>query len=117
MTEIEFNALAAQGIPTLRFDWHGTGDSAGSDSDPSRRAAWHQNIRDAVAWMRSKLGCRRISIVGLAGLAPGKQVECVVTKPDGTERSFLCNQTMSDEHIEWFRAGSALNIIRARTQS
>jgi len=22
---------------------------------------------------------------------------------------------MSDEHIEWFRAGSALNIIRART--
>jgi hypothetical protein len=24
---------------------------------------------------------------------------------------------MSEEHIEWFRAGSALNIIRARTGS
>ena len=23
--------------------------------------------------------------------------------------------TMSEEHIEWFKAGSALNIIRART--
>ena len=58
----------------------------------------------------------RISIIGLAELAPGRQVECVLIKPDGTERSFMCNQTMSEEHIEWFRAGSALNIIRARTQ-
>ncbi len=59
------DAVARQGIPTLRFDWHGTGDSAGSDADPSRRAAWHQNVRDAIAWMRNTLGCRRISIVGL----------------------------------------------------
>ncbi|MBA4020506.1 MAG: hypothetical protein C0483_25375 [Pirellula sp.] len=59
------DAVARQGIPALRFDWHGTGDSAGSDADPDRRATWHQNVRDAVAWMRSKLGCRRISIVGL----------------------------------------------------
>lgn len=59
------DALARQGLPALRFDWHGTGDSAGGDADPSRRAAWHQNVRDAMAWMRTKLGCRRISIVGL----------------------------------------------------
>ena len=57
----------------------------------------------------------RISIVGLADLAPGVAVECVLTKADGTTLSFLGNQTMSEEHIEWFRAGSALNIIRART--
>jgi hypothetical protein len=30
--------------------------------------------------------------------------------------TFHCNHTMSEEHIEWFRAGSALNIIRARTE-
>ena len=31
------------------------------------------------------------------------------------DRPSSANQTMSEEHIEWFRAGSALNIIRART--
>jgi hypothetical protein len=27
---------------------------------------------------------------------------------------FLATHTMSDEQIEWFKAGSALNIIRSR---
>jgi aconitate hydratase len=39
----------------------------------------------------------------------------VVTHPDGSTDEFEGVHTMSDEHIEWFRAGSALNIIRART--
>jgi aconitate hydratase len=56
----------------------------------------------------------RISITGLADLTPGKPVDCSITKPDGSKVSFQGNQTMSEEHIEWFRAGSALNIIRAR---
>jgi aconitate hydratase len=55
----------------------------------------------------------RISITGLADLAPGRQVECVITHPDGSTETFLSNHTMSDEHIRWFRAGSALNIIKA----
>ncbi len=38
-------------------------------------------------------------------------------KPDGTTIEFHGNHTMSEEHIEWFRAGSALNIIRSRTAS
>lgn len=59
------DTIAGQGVPTLRFDWHGTGDSAGSDADPSRRATWHANVRDAIAWMRTTLGCRRVSVVGL----------------------------------------------------
>jgi aconitate hydratase len=41
----------------------------------------------------------------------------VLHRSDGTELVFECNHTMSEEHIEWFRAGSALNIIRARTGS
>ncbi|MFM7064868.1 MAG: aconitate hydratase, partial [Actinomycetes bacterium] len=57
----------------------------------------------------------RISIVGLADLAPGRNVTVVVTHPDGSTDQFEAVHTMSDEHIEWFRAGSALNIIRART--
>ena len=57
----------------------------------------------------------RISITGLADLAPGRPVDCTLQHPDGSTVEFQCNHTMSDEHIEWFRAGSALNIIRART--
>jgi aconitate hydratase len=57
----------------------------------------------------------RISVIGLADLAPGVPVECVLTKPEGTTLTFQCDHTMSPEHIEWFRAGSALNIIRSRT--
>ncbi len=57
----------------------------------------------------------RISINGLSELAPGRPVDCTLLHPDGTSIAFQCNHTMSDEHIEWFRAGSALNIIRART--
>ncbi len=57
----------------------------------------------------------RISITGLADLAPDRPVECRLHKSDGTTLTFECNHTMSPEHIEWFKAGSALNIIRART--
>ena len=57
----------------------------------------------------------RISITGLAELSPESQVRCVATKPDGSSVEFMCNHTMSAEHIDWFRAGSALNVIRART--
>src|SRR4051812_21769341 len=59
----------------------------------------------------------RISILGLADLAPDTPVAARITKPDGTTIDFQCNHTMNDEQIEWFRAGGALNIIRARQNS
>src|SRR4029077_8026193 len=57
----------------------------------------------------------RISILGLADLAPDVPVQCRITKPDGSTIDFDGIQTMSPEHVEWFKAGSALNIIRARS--
>ena len=42
-------AVAGAGLPVLRFDYHGTGDSAGTDEDPDRLAAWRQDVRDAIA--------------------------------------------------------------------
>jgi aconitate hydratase len=54
----------------------------------------------------------RLSIVGLAELAPNTTVRVIVTQPSGDTWEFLTNQTMSPEHVEWFKAGSALNIIR-----
>jgi aconitate hydratase len=56
----------------------------------------------------------RISILGLADLAPDRPVRARITKPDGTTIDCECNHSLNDEQIEWFRAGGALNIIRAR---
>ena len=54
----------------------------------------------------------RISILGLADLAPDRPVECRIHRPDGSTVDFTCSHSLSDEHIEWYRAGSALNLIR-----
>ena len=56
----------------------------------------------------------RISVLDLADLAPDTPVRCRITKPDGTTIDFECTQTFSPEQIEWFKAGSALNIIRQK---
>jgi aconitate hydratase len=56
----------------------------------------------------------RISVLGLADLAPDAPVRCQINKPDGTVVEFEATQTFSPEQIGWFRAGSALNIIRQR---
>jgi aconitate hydratase len=55
-----------------------------------------------------------ISIVGLANLAPDVPVQCTINHPDGTSETFNANHTMSDEHIAWFKAGGALNVIRSK---
>ena len=59
----------------------------------------------------------RVSVVGLDSLAPNTPVEVVITSPDGTTTSITTNHTYSANQIEWFKAGSALNLIRQRTDS
>jgi aconitate hydratase len=53
----------------------------------------------------------RVSIVGLEDLAPGKQLKMIVKHKDGTEHEVMLNHTMNKAQIEWFKAGSALNLI------
>ena len=54
-----------------------------------------------------------IDINGLADFAPGKQLEVVLNHSDGTSDTIKVNHTYNDQQIEWFKAGGALNIIRA----
>ena len=56
-----------------------------------------------------------ISITGLSELAPGKPVDCVLHKASGESLEFQTNQTLSEDQIAWFHAGSALNLIRQQT--
>ncbi|HXY92815.1 MAG TPA: aconitate hydratase [Acidimicrobiia bacterium] len=53
-----------------------------------------------------------VDIVGLADLAPGEPVTVVLHHADGTTYEISTTHTMSEEHIAWFRAGSALNVLR-----
>jgi len=54
-----------------------------------------------------------LDIVGLADLAPGRAVTVVLRHADGSRHEIETTHTMSDEHIGWFRAGSALNVLRS----
>ncbi|HEC08883.1 MAG TPA: aconitate hydratase [Acidimicrobiales bacterium] len=56
----------------------------------------------------------RISVVGLADLAPGRPVRIVLRHADGSSEQIETLHTMNEQQIEWFRAGSALNLIRRK---
>lgn len=58
-------AAARAGIPTLRFDYDGTGDSAGHDLYPDRLASWLASIRSAANTLRETENVERICFVGL----------------------------------------------------
>ena len=45
---------------------------------------------------------------------PDQPVKCSITKADGTTVEFEAKHTFSPEQVEWFKAGSALNIVRAK---
>ena len=58
--------------------------------------------------------CDRISITGLAALAPGSEVAVVLHHDDGSEDSICTRHSLNKEQIEWFKAGSALNVLKAK---
>jgi aconitate hydratase len=53
-----------------------------------------------------------IDILGLAAFAPGKPLTLVLHHVDGSEDRAALNHTYNEGQIGWFRAGSALNLIR-----
>ncbi len=55
----------------------------------------------------------KIDICGLQELAPNVVVNVVLRHADGSSNEIETTHTMSDEHIAWFRAGSALNLLAA----
>lgn len=56
----------------------------------------------------------RIDFTDLTSFAPGKPLTLVFKHADGSSDTILANHTYNDQQIEWFKAGGALNIIRAQ---
>jgi pimeloyl-ACP methyl ester carboxylesterase len=59
------DAVADAGFPALRFDYDGTGNSAGSDTDPERVSAWLASIEEAAAALRARTGVQQIVLLGV----------------------------------------------------
>jgi aconitate hydratase len=54
-----------------------------------------------------------IDIKGLMSFAPNTPLTIVLNHADGTSEEILANHTYNEQQVEWFKAGGALNIIRA----
>ncbi len=48
-------------------------------------------------------------------ISPGKQVKMTLKHSDGTTEEFMLNQTMNQQQIEWFKVGSALNLMAKKS--
>ena len=56
----------------------------------------------------------KISLVNLNEIEPQKQVKCIITHSDGNKDEIMLNHSYNTSQIEWFKAGSALNVLRNR---
>ncbi|HEX9821301.1 MAG TPA: aconitate hydratase, partial [Methylomirabilota bacterium] len=54
----------------------------------------------------------RLSLVGLTAMAPGLPVRCVIRHADGTTDTLLLSHSFGASQLDWFRAGSALNVVQ-----
>ena len=58
-----------------------------------------------------------IDILGLTEFAPGTPLTVVLNHADGSSDEITVNHTYNEGQIEWFKAGSALNLIKQQAQA
>lgn len=58
-----------------------------------------------------------IDITGLTNFTPGVQLTVTLNHADGSKDEFKVNHSYNAQQIEWFKAGGALNIIRANVKA
>jgi aconitate hydratase len=56
----------------------------------------------------------RISLTRLADIAPGQQITANIHHADGSAESIQLAHSLNAEQVEWFKAGSALNVLRKK---
>jgi aconitate hydratase len=74
------------------------------------------SFRDAADYERV-LADDRIDLLGLAGLAAGKPVECTLHHADGRSETLWLAHSYNEAQLEWFRSGSSLNAAARRSFS
>ena len=56
----------------------------------------------------------RLTIKGTDELGPNSKVTVEAKHSDGTIDIFICNHSMDDLQVKWFKSGSALNYLRSK---
>jgi aconitate hydratase len=57
-----------------------------------------------------------IDVVGLTSFTPGQSLHVVLNHADGTAETIEANHSYNAQQIDWFKAGGALNVIRANSK-
>jgi aconitate hydratase len=52
------------------------------------------------------------NFIDLESFTPGKPLSLEIVHANGSKEIILLNHTYNDSQIEWFKAGSALNLIK-----
>ena len=52
------------------------------------------------------------NLIDLNTIAPGKQITLEVVHENGSKENIMLNHTYNDQQIDWYKAGSALNLIK-----
>ena len=110
-TSPELFFLGAIGLGVMIFIYGLSATFAGPTDEVRRMAAGGRN-RDIAADYDLVQEDDTIDILGLTEFAAGKPLTVRLNHADGTTSEFLVNHSYNDAQIEWFHAGSALNLIR-----
>jgi pimeloyl-ACP methyl ester carboxylesterase len=90
--------FAAEGIPAMRFDLPGTGDSSGDARDSGLFDAWVQSIDDAAGELRETSAVEDVAVVGIrtgamlaltAAARGGNLQDLILWAPAATGRAVL----------------------------
>ena len=71
---------------------------------------------DPVDYNKVKEG-DSFDVIGLEDFTPGKQLKVLLHHKDGSTDEFLANHSYNENQISWFKAGSALNLIRSENKN
>ena len=116
------NMLADTGHHVLRFDYFGTGDSAGDMTEASL-AGWQSDVQTAIDELKDMAGLNRVSLLGLrlgatlaaqAAAQRRKDVDAVVLwDPVVSGRDYLAELCETDEQVlpRAAQAGGGLELL------
>lgn len=106
--------LAAAGLPTLDFDWPGTGDSLGDDRAPDRLAHWRAGAAAAIDRLIAETGVDEVAVVGLR-LGATVAVEVAAAHPAVTRFVALAPVVSGRPFVREQRSLARLLRVRAET--
>ena len=125
----------AEGIPSIVVGDHNYGE--GSSREHAAMEPRHLGVRAVIVKSFARIHETNLKKQGMLGLTfaneadydkilendtfnftdlssftPGKQLTLEVVHADGTTENIMLNHTYNAQQVDWFRAGSALNLIK-----